>query len=211
MFAALDPAGPQFTGTPPEDRLDATDAQFVDVLHTDIDGKVGLKYYIFIYYCFKIVIDVLFVYESIHDTWLVCVKVLLSFECVTCVFTALGFREPLGHIDFYANGGTDQPGCPKTIFSGNVIEIMWQMKTQRSPSMCWLLIFVKMGWLCLIGGAYFKCDHQRSVLLYFDSVDRKCTTRAFPCTSYRDFLDGNCMNCEQFGAAGCPTFGWYFY
>lgn len=68
MFAALDPAGPQFTGTPPEDRLDATDAQFVDVLHTDIDGKVGLKYYIFIYYCFKIVIDVLFVYESIHDT-----------------------------------------------------------------------------------------------------------------------------------------------
>lgn len=35
-------------------------------------------------------------------------------------FTALGFREPLGHIDFYANGGTDQPGCPKTIFSGEV-------------------------------------------------------------------------------------------
>ncbi|KAA8586987.1 hypothetical protein FQN60_000823 [Etheostoma spectabile] len=67
-ITALDPAGPQFTGNPPERRLDPTDAQFVDVLHTDID--------------------------------------------------ALGFREPLGHIDFYANGGADQPGCPKTIFSG---------------------------------------------------------------------------------------------
>ncbi|KAG7484357.1 hypothetical protein MATL_G00048290 [Megalops atlanticus] len=67
-ITALDPAGPQFTGTPPEDRLDPTDAQFIDVLHTDMD--------------------------------------------------ALGFRAPLGHIDFYANGGADQPGCPKTIFSG---------------------------------------------------------------------------------------------
>ncbi|XP_038564122.1 lipase member H isoform X2 [Micropterus salmoides] len=106
-ITALDPAGPQFTGTPPEDRLDSTDAQFVDVLHTDID--------------------------------------------------ALGYRKPLGHIDFYANGGTDQPGCPKTIFSG---------------------------------GSYFKCDHQRSVLLYLDSVNQTCASKAIPCSSYEDFLDG---------------------
>lgn len=39
MFAALDPAGPLFTGTPPKDRLDPSDAQFVDALHTDIDGQ----------------------------------------------------------------------------------------------------------------------------------------------------------------------------
>lgn len=41
MFAALDPAGPQFTGTEAQDRLDPTDAQFVDVLHTDIDGQLN--------------------------------------------------------------------------------------------------------------------------------------------------------------------------
>ncbi|XP_022618349.1 lipase member H-like [Seriola dumerili] len=124
-ITALDPAGPQFTGTAPEDRLDSKDAQFVDVLHTDID--------------------------------------------------ALGFREPLGHIDFYANGGTDQPGCPKTIFSG---------------------------------GSYFKCDHQRSVLLYLESLNQTCASRAFPCSSYSEFLDGNCLNCDRFGAAGCPVFGY---
>lgn len=38
-FAALDPAGPQFTGTLLKDRLDPSDAQFVDVVHTDIDGQ----------------------------------------------------------------------------------------------------------------------------------------------------------------------------
>lgn len=124
-ITALDPAGPQFTGTSPEHRLDPTDAQFVDALHTDID--------------------------------------------------ALGFREALGHIDFYANGGTDQPGCPPTIFSGT---------------------------------AYFKCDHQRSVHLYMESIRRECQIRAYPCGSYTEFLDGNCLNCEQFGPHGCPIFGY---
>ncbi|XP_042666680.1 lipase member I [Centrocercus urophasianus] len=67
-ITGLDPAGPLFTGVLPEDRLDRTDAQFVDVIHTDAD--------------------------------------------------ALGFKKPLGSIDFYPNGGMDQPGCPQTVFSG---------------------------------------------------------------------------------------------
>ncbi|KAE8621838.1 hypothetical protein XENTR_v10004990 [Xenopus tropicalis] len=68
-ITGLDPAGPLFNGKPPEERLHYTDAQFVDVVHSDTDG--------------------------------------------------LGYKESLGHIDFYPNGGTDQPGCPKTILAGS--------------------------------------------------------------------------------------------
>uniref|UniRef100_A0A8I3W5F5 Lipase H n=1 Tax=Callithrix jacchus TaxID=9483 RepID=A0A8I3W5F5_CALJA len=67
-ITGLDPAGPLFNGKPPQDRLDPSDAQFVDVIHSDTD--------------------------------------------------ALGYKEPLGNIDFYPNGGLDQPGCPKTILGG---------------------------------------------------------------------------------------------
>ncbi|NWR12049.1 LIPHA Lipase, partial [Paradoxornis webbianus] len=67
-ITGLDPAGPSFNREPPERRLDRTDAQFVDVIHSDIN--------------------------------------------------VLGFKKPLGTIDFYPNGGMDQPGCPKTFFSG---------------------------------------------------------------------------------------------
>ncbi|NXC48684.1 LIPH Lipase, partial [Penelope pileata] len=67
-ITGLDPAGPSFTREPPEGGLDHTDAQFVDVIHTDTD--------------------------------------------------VLGFKGPLGNIDFYPNGGMDQPGCPQTVFSG---------------------------------------------------------------------------------------------
>ncbi|XP_006153655.1 lipase member I isoform X2 [Tupaia chinensis] len=67
-ITGLDPAGPKFSGKPSYNRLDYTDAKFVDVIHSDANG--------------------------------------------------LGIQEPLGHIDFYPNGGKKQPGCPKSIFSG---------------------------------------------------------------------------------------------
>nr|XP_035955907.1 lipase member I isoform X2 [Halichoerus grypus] len=66
-ITGLDPAGPKFSGKSFNDRLDYTDAKFVDVIHSDTNG--------------------------------------------------LGIKEPLGHIDFYPNGGKTQPGCPKSILS----------------------------------------------------------------------------------------------
>ncbi|KAK7877410.1 hypothetical protein WMY93_031897, partial [Mugilogobius chulae] len=120
-ITGLDPAGPMFTSAGPDERLDPSDAQFVDVLHTDMDS--------------------------------------------------FGLRGAHGHIDFYANGGVDQPGCPKTIFAGK---------------------------------SYFVCDHQRAVFLYLCALNQTCSITAFPCSSYSDFLDAKCLQCEAFKPASCP-------
>uniref|UniRef100_A0A673CJ28 Lipase, member Ib n=1 Tax=Sphaeramia orbicularis TaxID=375764 RepID=A0A673CJ28_9TELE len=121
-ITGLDPAGPMFTSATPGERLDPSDAMFVDVLHTDMNS--------------------------------------------------FGLNGAHGHIDFYANGGADQPGCPKTIFAGK---------------------------------SYFVCDHQRSVFLYLCALNRTCSLTGYPCSSYGDFLDGRCLQCEAFKPAPCPV------
>ncbi|NXC39656.1 LIPH Lipase, partial [Penelope pileata] len=125
-ITGLDPAGPLYRGKPPSERLDPTDAQFVDVIHSDTDG--------------------------------------------------LGYADTLGHIDFYPNGGTDQPGCPMSIFAGM---------------------------------RYFKCDHQRSVLLFMASLTNSCNITTYPCDSYRSYRNGKCTSCEAFQPLPCPVLGYY--
>ena len=61
--------------------------------------------------------------------------------------------------------------------------------------------------LSVPGSAYFKCDHQRSVYLFMNSINRTCDMIAYPCESYTDFLDGKCMGCDKFQGEGCPVLG----
>ncbi|XP_008479096.1 lipase member H-like [Diaphorina citri] len=79
MFPGLDPAGPLFESQDPRSRLDSSDAQFVDVIHSNGENLI---------------------------------------------LGGLGSWQPLGHVDFYPNGGRMQKGCTN-LFVGAVSDILW--------------------------------------------------------------------------------------
>ena len=57
------------------------------------------------------------------------------------------------------------------------------------------------------GKSYFVCDHQRSVFLFLCSLNRTCSLTGYPCSSYSDYLEGRCLQCEAFKPAPCPVLG----
>lgn len=85
MFIGLDPAKPLFAFASSEYKLDSSDADFVDVIHTDVVGR--------------------------------------------------GMLASLGHVDFYPNLGTIQPGCDNENPKGEVA------KDYLTPRNLYFLLF----------------------------------------------------------------------
>lgn len=78
-ITGLDPAGPLFESQHPKARLDSTDAEFVDVIHSNGENLI---------------------------------------------LGGLGSFQPMGHVDFYPNGGRVQSGC-SNIFVGALTDFIW--------------------------------------------------------------------------------------
>ncbi|KAM9710232.1 phospholipase A1 member A isoform 2-T2 [Menidia menidia] len=123
-ITGLDPAGPMFKGADTYDRLDPSDALFVDAIHTDSDY--------------------------------------------------FGISIPVGHVDFFLNGGKDQTGCARSRFASMY--------------------------------GYVICDHMRALHVYMSALNGSCPLTGIPCSSYEDFLNGNCVHCDVFKGR-CPKIG----
>ncbi|KXJ72792.1 pancreatic lipase-related protein 2 [Aedes albopictus] len=94
----------------------------------------------------------------------------------------LGLYEPIGHLDFYPNGGFNQPGCDQTL-------------RKRKDGM-WISSMFQ----------FFSCSHGRAIHLFTESIRSKCPFTAITCESYEQFLAGDCFDCDQDGHM-CFRFG----
>lgn len=91
---------------------------------------------------------------------------------------------PIGHVDFYPNGGSNQPGCDKKVESF--------MENEHS--------FFG-GFQKLVG-----CNHVRSIQLFIEAMTSTCPFLSIRCENFEKFQMGECFNCNQNGNH-CIQFG----
>lgn len=97
----------------------------------------------------------------------------------------LGMYQPIGHVDFYPNGGSNQAGCN---------DPMEKFINKNEDSFFW-------GFQ-----EFFGCNHIRCHQLYTDAIPMRCPFVAIGCESYEKFLDGDCFECDVDGHY-CIDFG----
>ena len=95
----------------------------------------------------------------------------------------LGIGQPVGHIDFYPNGGQYQPGCDNDVAGS-----------------------MRLGNGSLVRGfkKYHGCHHLKSYDYFIESINTQCPFIAVPCASWSLFQEGGCFDCvNQY----CPRLG----
>ncbi|GAB1609655.1 pancreatic triacylglycerol lipase-like, partial [Argonauta hians] len=135
-ISGLDPAAPYFEATGPKVRLDPTDADFVDVIHTDTGDIIDFS---------------------------------------------LGMNAPVGHVDFYPNGGHFQPGCTESKIPGSILGGILNLLNKNHDSV----------------SNIFACSHKKSQYFYTDTINSACPFISYPCDKVDHLLSGKCFNSAQ--------------
>lgn len=96
--------------------------------------------------------------------------------------------NPVGYIDFYPNGGADQPGCEMLNFPVVLDRFVRNLETMTDLSQ-----------LGQTAGNLFICSHMRAIEYYLESIPvhrtaLKCHFESVRCKSWFDFVDGQCPN-----------------
>ncbi|XP_048764050.1 pancreatic lipase-related protein 2-like [Ostrea edulis] len=92
-----------------------------------------------------------------------------------------GMSQAVGHVDFYPNGGRDQPGCN--------VDPLTHIQVQ--------------GGLYEGTAQFIACNHLRSYEYFTESINSVCPFEGYSCDSYDHFKDGTChMDCSVLGSCG---------
>lgn len=99
-----------------------------------------------------------------------------------------GMEKPIGHIDFYPNGGLQNPGCDLSLD---------EFMKLRDNSTSGIQKFI-------------SCDHMRSYEFFINSIKYDKNFIAIKCDSYDKFTAGECARCDD-NENPCFEFGFNSY
>ncbi|XP_047458179.1 inactive pancreatic lipase-related protein 1-like [Mugil cephalus] len=95
----------------------------------------------------------------------------------------LGMSEPVGHIDFYPNGGELMPGCSANRGDPTDLDNIWEGILKFDP-----------------------CNHARAYKYYSESIATSQGFVGYPCSDKDSFAAGKCFPCAD---STCPLMGHY--
>ncbi|RMX39950.1 hypothetical protein pdam_00021265 [Pocillopora damicornis] len=75
--------------------------------------------------------------------------------------SSLGLQRPCGHVDYYPNGGIEQPGCATSHVVGGAVD---SLLDSGQVSLPWMV----------------ACNHMKSVAYFTASINSACAFKAFP-------------------------------
>ncbi|CAF1115408.1 unnamed protein product [Rotaria sordida] len=92
----------------------------------------------------------------------------------------LGSLQRMGHVDFFPNGGVDQPNCSRT--PGKILNLILQIRTMNIE-----------GFLITS-----LCSHLAAVYFFTDSIRNRCSYVGYSCPNFDDFNSGKCsLECDD--------------
>lgn len=98
----------------------------------------------------------------------------------------LGMQASIGHVDFFPNGGFDNPGCGQGMTD--------YIEQERGSFFLGVRQFV-------------SCNHLRAYEFFTESIMPDCPFVAIGCASYDQFKAGNCFKCDP--EHPCLQFGFH--
>lgn len=103
------------------------------------------------------------------------------------VQSRFGIKMPVGHIDFYVNGGEFQPGCPSLLQT--ILGCLGNIEACKGDPT-----------------GDIGCSHIRSYDMYIESMKSSCLFDSYQCPSLEKYENGECASCE---GNKCSVMGYF--
>lgn len=165
----MDPAGPLFESQHPNSRLDESDAEFVDVIHSNGENLIlgGL------------------------GSW----QPMGTVDYYPNGGTLSSFYlHPIRYYKIVFLGRV-QSGC-SNLFVGAVTDIIWCKFFNSFTEYFIIRSFISPASPDPVEGRSL-CNHRRAYKFFIDSIAPRCLFPAFPCESYEKFVEGRCFMCDN--------------